>query len=285
MRITVTLALALLLTLVAPAALSAQVVVRPHDAGAAARPLSQPADPLAALGEKIDQPADVLVVPFFDVDTTSASGTTTLFAVRNIRSQPLDIEIRYLAPNAMVLRTDNVTLNARQTLTKNVRDVSGLPADGDGHARGYIAILLDSMEPTADNLVGDYLQVDVGNNFATGDRMVSLVDLCEKQEIRFLDFGAGTELRFLVNQPQGSDPMTDAPSVTVTPIGEDGAVFPSTDVYSSDFSFVLHSDDFTSLHFGSLLFDFSSSNGGAVYGEYSAEGKFSVGLNSACTVQ
>jgi len=35
---------------------------------------------------------------------------------------------------------------------------------------------------------------------------------------------------------------------------------------------------------GTLLLDFSTSGGGYAFAKYSAEGKFSVGVNSACLV-
>jgi len=289
--LTLTIALALSLSLTLPSTLVAgEVVLRTHPpetAPSAVRPLIQPkaGSPTALLGEKVDEPADILLVPFFDVDTLDGSGTTTLFAVRNTSTNSIELDLRYLAPSSLILRQDLVTLGPRETLTRNVRDVPGLPADPDGHARGYIAIVLHSMAPTPNNLVGDYLQVDVGNNFATGDRLVSFLDLCEEQEIRFLDFGAGTELRLLINNPQGPDPMTNSPSFTVTPLSEDGGSFPSTDVYTDKFAVTLSASDFTGLGFGTLVFDFSNSGGGLVYGEYSAGGKFSVGLNGACTIQ
>lgn len=298
MRTVLALAVSLMLTL--PAALAAQVVLRPHDPAAAARPVQAVqtnqadqtdqanqarAGSLGIVGEKLDQPQDVLFVPFYDVDTFDPAGTTTLYAIRNITSQPIELDIRYLSPTATILRNDFPTVPARGTLTVNVRDVPGLPIDGSGRAQGYIGILLHSMEPQPNNLIGDYLQVDVGNNFATGERMPSFIDLCPEQQIRFLDFGTGTELRFLIGNPQGADPMTDPPTMTVTPVGENGTVFPSTDVYTTQFALALSASDFTSQHFGTLIFDFSNAGGGMVYGEYSAGGKFSVGLNSACTGQ
>jgi hypothetical protein len=132
-------------------------------------------------------------------------------------------------------------------------------------------------------LVGDFLQVDVGDNFATGDRMISLADLCDQAEVRFFDFGAGTDLAILVNVPRGIGPA-DPPSFTVTPYGEDGAAFPAVDVFTSNFLVRLTAADFTGLAFGTLVFNFTASSGGSVGAEYSAEGRFSVGTNGACVV-
>lgn len=274
---------ALALALALPSALAAQVVVRPHDPAASGRPLKPRSQSFGILGEKVDQPADILFVPFYEVDTLHPSGTTTLFAIRDTTTSPVTLNVLYLSPTGDLLREDQVNLLPQQTLTTNIRDVGGLATDVNGVARGYAAVVLSSMVPTAFNLVGDYLQVDTANNFAAGDRMVSFFDLCDTQEIRFLDFGAGTELRFLLGGPQGSDPMSDPPSFTVTPFDENGFALPSSDVYTSQYALELPASSFTTESFGTLVFDLSNSAGGVVYAEYSAEGKFSVGMNGACT--
>lgn len=276
-----TLTTALLVTLSLPTTVSAEVVLRPYDPKAATLPIRQQAYASAPPAEKVDEPEDTLVVPFYEVDTTDPGGTTTLFAVRNTFSQPVDIRVRYQAPDGTALRQDSVTLAGRETLTRNVRDVAGLPADPDGFARGFIVILQTSRLGSG-LLVGDYFQVDVDDAFATGQRMASLDELCDLTEVRFLDFGAGTELRLLIAAPQGSDPVLDPASVEVHPIREDGTLLPKTEIYTSDFALVLNASDFTGTGSGTLIFDFLNSGGGLVYAEYSADGLFSVGLNGAC---
>jgi len=276
-----TLITALLLALAVPTTLRAEVVLRRDDSTAVAPPIRRPAEAAASLVEKIDEPQEILLVPFFEVDTTDPAGTTTLFAVRNIFSQPVDIEIRYQGMDATPLGQEVRTLAGRQTLTRNLRDVAGLPADPDGFARGFIVVLQTSRTGSG-LLVGDYFQVDVGNAFATGQRMASLDELCNLTEARFADFGSGTELRLLINAPQGSDPVFDPPSVEVTPILEDGTLLPKTKIFTNDFAIEVTASAFTVAPFGTLLFDFTNSGGGLVYAEYSAQGQFSVGLNGAC---
>ena len=112
--------------------------------------------------------------------------------------------------------------------------------------------------------------------------MASLDELCNLTEVRYLDFGAGTELRLLIAEPQGSDPVFDPASVVVHPIRQDGTLLPKTEVYTDEFAFVVSASDFTGSAFGTLIFDFLNSGGGLVYAEYSAFGQFSVGLNGAC---
>lgn len=274
---------ALLFTLALPTALPAEVVLRPHDPEAAARPIRQPANPLTPPAEKTDKPEETFIVPFFEVDTNNEEGTTTFFAVSNVSYQTVDVAVRYQALDGTELRQDFVRLGALETLVRNVRFVGGLPADPDGFARGFIVVLQNSVMGTS-LLVGDYFQVDPGNAFATGQRMASLDDLCIVNQVRFLDFGSGTELRLLINEPQGSDPARDPASVVVYPNLQDGTVLQPTDIYTDDYAFEVSASDFTTSAFGTLLFEFSNSSGGLVYAEYSAFGQFSVGLNGACTV-
>ena len=182
-----TLATALLFTLALPTALPAEVVLRPSDPKAAAPPIRQPANASTPPAEKTDKQEETLIVPFFEVDTNNGEGTTTFFAVRNVTYPPVNIAVRYQAPDGTELRQDFARREALQILTRNVRHVGGLPADPDGFARGFIVILQTS-ELGTPLLVGDYFQVDFGNAFATGQRMASLDDLCYLTEVRFLDY-------------------------------------------------------------------------------------------------
>lgn len=266
------------LALALPSALVAETILRPHDPQAAVQPLRHGPGILGSLGLKVDALDDTLFVPFFEVDTTDPNGTTTLFAVRNANPSPQDIDVYYLSVTGAIVRQDSLTLGGLETLSRNVRDVAGLPVGAGGFARGFIAV-----DAPGEFLTGDYLQVDVGDDFATGERMLSLSDLCTGSEVRFVDLGQPSELRVLIDVPRGTGPA-DPPSFTVHVIGEDGSLFPSTDVFTNRNALTLSSEDFTTLSFGTLVFDFANSSGGAVYAEYSAQGRFSVGLNSACLV-
>lgn len=284
MRTATTTALVLTLSLVLVPALAAEVVVRPHEPAEDGWSIRSGAAPAGPPSVKVNEPADSLFVPFFEVDTGDPAGTTTLFAVRNISSDGVSLEIRYMSGTGQLLRTELASLDAQETFTRNVRDLSGLPADVLGRARGFIEVRLLSADDgsSAPHLVGDYLQVDVGDAFATGERMVTDADFCEEQELRFLDFGAGTELRFLIRNPRGSDDGSDPPSATVRTYAEDGTLLDERDLFTDAQAFELSAGVFTTESFGTLVFDFSNSGGGVVYGEYSADGRFSVGLNGAC---
>lgn len=278
-----TLTAILLFTLAWPAALTAEVVLRPSsEAKAAAPPIRPQANALTPPAEKTEKPEDVLIVPFYEVDTTDPTGTTTYFAVRNVAYRPVDLEVRYQASDGAPLRNELVTLAGNETLIRNVRLVSGLPVDPDGFARGFIVIVQTSVSGST-LLVGDYFQIDPGNAFATGQRMASVDEFCTLTEVRFLDFGAGTELRLMINDPRGSDPVSDPASVVVHPFRQDGTAIPTTNIYTDDFAFEISASDFATSSFGTFVFEFTNSSGGLVYAEYSAFGQFSVGLNGACT--
>jgi hypothetical protein len=268
------------LVLVLPVSLGAEVVLRPHDPAAAARPRAA-ADPErdTVLRPKIDQPQDFLVVPFYEVDTLTPFGDTTLFAVRNTANSGIDIRVEYRGIGSNLQRQDLLSLDPRETLTVNVRDVAGLDVGPDGYARGYIRIFVTSAVGF-DNLTGDFFSVDVDGAFASGERLLGPFDVCDLYEIRFIDFGSPAELYLLIALPQGADPESDPPSVTVRPITENGGLLAPTDVFTDQTLVKLPATAFTGVDFGTLTFDFAV--GGYVFGKYSSQGKFSVGLNGAC---
>lgn len=273
-------ALVLVLLLTPQSPLGAdEVVIRPWSAGdvaarsATPRPIGD-----ARTDEKVDPPANDFFVPYFAVDTTASSGTTTLFGVRNPAGDGRQLLVLYAAPDGTELDQEQVVLSPGATFTRNLRDL-GLPADPDGFARGWVRISADGP------IVGDYLQVDLGNDFATGDRLVAFDDFCTEQEIRFLDVGSGTVLHVMLNAPQGTNVQADPASVVVRPIDEAGNALPAAAIYTDAFSFSLEAEAITAAKFGTFVLDFTNSNGGVVFGEYSAGGRFSVGMNGACTVE
>ena len=228
---------------------------------------------------KADQPDDLMILPFFEVDTSEEGRVTTLYAVRNTRQQPIDVDIHYCDPKGNIVQRSSLELAPRETHSVNLRDIPGLLPDEDGIARGMVTFLANSARDGS-GMVGDFLQVHPHANHATGDRLISLYELCDMSEVRFLDFGQGTHLRILLSQPRGIDLFE--PSFTVTPILENGTTLGSSSVYTDQILLELDASAFTSERFGSLIFDFSNGSGGYVYAEYSAEDRFSIGFNSAC---
>ncbi|MEO8197346.1 MAG: hypothetical protein ABI689_11560 [Thermoanaerobaculia bacterium] len=228
-----------------------------------------------------------LLVPGYLVDRLSPAGTATLFAVRNLTASTVNAEVEYFDVLGTSLRSDPLTLGPNETYTANVRDTAGLPADVDGYARGYIEISTAGDPHQVPVLGGDFFQIDVAENFATGDKLVRFsTDLCSESSIRFLAFpfpGSGTRLSVWIANPRGED-LGDPPSFSVRAYDEagnpHGAPF---GVFTANHALQFDASTFAGgLLFGFLKFDFSSSFGGVVYSEAQAGGKFSVGMTGQC---
>ena len=227
-----------------------------------------------------------LLVPSYLVDTLSPGGTTTLFAVRNLTSGTVNADLEYFDVLGTSLRTDSITLGPDETHTANVRDVVGLPADVDGYARGYIEISTAGDPHQIPVLGGDFFQVDVDNNFATGDKLVRrFTDLCTESSIRFLAFpfaGSGTRLSVWIVTPRGTG-LGDPESFTLRIFDEAGNSLGSPFVFHTSSHVVeLNTSDFPGISFGFMRFDFTNSFGGVVYSEAQAGGRFSVGMTGQC---
>ncbi|HEX6200454.1 MAG TPA: hypothetical protein VF150_09335 [Thermoanaerobaculia bacterium] len=230
--------------------------------------------------------AEHLLVPFYLVDRNHAGGTTTLFAVRNLSEHTVTADVEYFTVDGTSQGSESVDLDPQQARTVNLRDVPGLAKDPDGFARGFVRILGASDPDGGPVLEGDFFQVDVDGNFATGDRLARQTALCREASLRFLDFGAGTRLTIYVADPRGDQPNVDPPSFTVQVYDEAGApVGAAQPVWTADHALEMAAADFTASPFGALQFDFTDSLGGTVYAEYSAFGRFSVGLSSQCEDQ
>jgi len=229
--------------------------------------------------------AERLLVPFFLVDRSSPFGTTTLFAVRNLTSSPVSGTIEYFTRGGSSQRMEDLDLDPYDTVTVNVRDVPGLSVSMDGFSRGYVEITTGGNPDMTPVLAGDYFQVDVDDNFATGDKLVRRFSLCRDATIRFLRFGlpgSGTRLTVWIANPRGTG-GGDPPSFSVQAYDEDGnpvggATLVKTTLHALEFD----ASVFTGLGFGHLRFDFANSAGGTVYAEASTQGRFSVGVSSQC---
>jgi hypothetical protein len=223
------------------------------------------------------------VLPLYLVDEDDPNGTNTLLAVRNLTGDPVSAGLEYFTVGGVSQITDTLSLDAYETETVSIRDVLGLAVDGDGFARGFVKVVAVGAAGGQPVLAGDFFQVDVGNNFATGDKLVPGADVCAHSSIRFLDFGAGTRFTVYLTNPRGADSGADPYSFTVQAFNEAGnpAGMPQP-FWTADHALEIESLDVTGLAFGTLRFDFTHSLGGAVYAEYSAEGRFSVGLTAQC---
>lgn len=224
-----------------------------------------------------------LIVPGFAVEVGDPAGPTTFFGVRNTTDGDVTVNVDYYGEELAggPLRTDVFDVGPHQTLPWNVRsDLTGL-AVGEGFATGLI-VITEEGGTTAPHLEGDYFRLDPGNDFAAGDRLVRAADFCLQQEIRFVDFGSGSQLRVLLDRPRG----VDAASFTYTAYDEPGAMIEQGEFFTSAHLNVIDIGDLvTGENFGTVLFDFTNSAGGFATAEYSAFGRFSLELNAACRSQ
>lgn len=221
-----------------------------------------------------------LIVPGFEVEVGESTGPTTFFSIRNTTDSSIDVEIEYYAEKvgSVPLRSDTAKLGPQETRQLDVRqNISGLPIT-NGIASGLI-VVTEADQQKAPRLQGDYFHVDFANDFATGERLVRPEDFCLRQEVRFVDFGSGSQLRVLLEQPQGQG-LT---SFTYVAYNQDGETVGSGELSTSDhFNVIDVSELVVDESFGTVLFDFSASGGGWVSARYSAFGRFSVELNAAC---
>jgi hypothetical protein len=224
--------------------------------------------------------SEIQVLPFYLADTSDESGVNTLFAVRNLTEQEVVANIDYFALSGEKQLGTSHPLGPRETITVGIRDVP-IPVDPDGFRRGFVRVVAPGRADGVQVLGGDFFQVDTLNNFATGDELLRRD--CSEASIRFLDFGSGTRLLVYLTQPRGDAVEVDPPSFTVLAYDEAGqALGPAVPFWSADNALEIAASDITPELFGTLRFDFANALGGAVYAEYSAEGRFSVGTAGEC---
>lgn len=232
------------------------------------------------------EPSDFIFLPSYQVDTTSASGETTLYAVKNTGPLSEMIQIEYFDRSLNLLRSEMRNVASRALFTVNLRDVAQVTAAAeiDGFARG--AIRITSANPVIE---GDFFQVNPGQNFATGERLAEVDDFCESWGIRFLNGGAftgGTDYRFLVNIPQGGDPNTDDPTFITSVFDEGGGLlatlFGYTDLFVNEDTAANIVGNLATSGSLEIFIDDAGTTGGLTMGNFSATGRFSVGLNGVC---
>ncbi len=224
-----------------------------------------------------------LIVPGFEVEVDAPQGPTTFFAVRNTSDDDVTVNVSYHGEQlgGAPLRTDVFVLGPQETLPANVRtDLTDLDVV-DGFATGVI-VINEGDGTGAPNLEGDYFRLDGAADFATGDRLVRPADFCTRQEVRFVDFGSGSQFRVLVDRPLGDA----GPTFSYTAYDQAGVEVAQGDFSTSNHLNVIDVADLGIADaFGTVVFDFTTAGGGFVTGKYSAFGRFSVELNAACRTE
>lgn len=239
--------------------------------------------------EKIDLAGDELLLPYYELDTNSADGVDTFFAVRNTTDVARTVFVTYYSQNQVGLPlSEMVNLGPKQVRSFNLRNVAGLQTNGLGFARGYIKIFEEgAISPYfSRNIQGDYFIVDAANNFASGDRMLNdtgfdgFNDLCEKFEVRFFNgggFDGGTQLTIYSSVLQDGNEFVYSvyPEAGGAAVRTGGVTLTNRSA-SLPASFLAGTTDF-----GVIEIAFTNTVG-HVSGIFNALGKFSVGVNALC---
>ena len=205
--------------------------------------------------------------------------------MRNLTGATVNADLEYFDVFGTSQRTDSISLGPDEIHTVNIRDVSGLTADGDGFARGYVEVTTAGDPHQVPVLGGDFFQVDVTNNFATGDKLPRFTDRCTTgpSGTSFPFSGSGTRLAVWIANPRGPS-GADPASFTVQPFDEGGSpTDPVSEIHTARHALEFQASDFAGASpFGFLRFDFTASGGGILYSEAQADGRFSVGMTGQC---
>lgn len=249
---------------------------------------AQPLDLEEPFERKAPTPRYQFMVPHYVVDTSSASGMTTLFSVRNSSADSHTVEIAYFDERGLLVQGTEVLLDGKETVTVNLRNIEDLVAGDDGVARGFVLIsLLDgpagSIEPT-NILTGDFFYVDPAENFASGGVLSdALSSNCTRWHSRYFaggPFAGGTDFLYLL--PNG--PNLEG-VVAEGNVYDEAGVFMGTVTITSDGerTGVASTGDSPDLPpFGTVEWRFSNDNMGTMMAIFSAEGRYSVGTRSFC---
>ena len=247
---------------------------------------------------KTDGTAARLLLPFYLVDTTNASGTTTLFAVRNEGAATVNLQFSYFEvgtpqiPQDLPAANTDITLAPRQVKTVNIRDVP-VAVDNDGFARGFVVV--ESTDPGV-LLQGDYFQVTPGDGFATGDRLLNIDpgsqdnDLCRRVHSRYLNgqipFDSGTQFFVWINTDRAPDPSETL--ITYSVYDEAGNTFvEGVDLPVGTVAFLVSASSLITIgpligpEFGVIEFNFGTTEG-YVTAVMSASNLYSVGIEAVC---
>jgi hypothetical protein len=153
-------------------------------------------------------PGTYLIMPIYHV-APAGFGRTSLWAVRNSTSAPIDLKVQYFgAAQATTPEAEEVfDLAANQTMTRNLRDaVADLGIPVFGWARFIAFEDGDDLSVVPEAIHGDYFLVEPGDAFGGGSELLRdhqseialgvppapQHDLCHKIETRFFNGGGFT---------------------------------------------------------------------------------------------
>ena len=238
-----------------------------------------------------------MLLPLFLVDTLTPGGVTTLFAIRNESTSPVDVVVRYYGADRPDQPQSEQTIalagKAVQTVAiDRVVEPLNLQVDPDGIARGFVTFATEQGEAV---IHGDYFLINDGENFASGSRLVNIDpasngnDLCNRFSMRFLDsallFDSGTVYTVWI---QSDEPLTgDAFSYSVySQAGGNerlSSSFPASDVaFQVSANLLMSADPGLDFEFGAIEFQFPAGLAGHISAVMDAFGRYSVGYEATC---
>lgn len=276
---------ALLLLLTAPAMAEVRFVARPAPPGTPGPIRALSAE---AKANKLAEPTNELFVPYYAVNANSGSGTTTLFAVRNILFETITLRIDYFPITGGTV-TETTLLESRETFTRNIRDVLALPITGGGFKEGWL--IISARDPVSGDLLldtylhGDHFFVTPGENFATGSALESTGDFCELWDTRYAVGGAFDDTEIRLTMPFNT-PGPETLVATVAVYDEDGFFYGDIDIFATgevEFFFASELLDLLGdgANFG--VFEWTFVGGlGFISQEIKAEGRYAAGWSPAC---
>lgn len=251
-------------------------------------------------------PGTFLILPHYEVEPGDPQGKTTLWAVRNLLAFPLDLTVQYYAEDgSMAVKAEFFDLAVDATVTRNLRDVAGIPAEGwvlltatlDGSPSAFV--------PEA--IQGDFFWLEPGDAFASGggllrDHVTEMAaglwtytgrDLCRKAETRLFNGGAfsgGTDFVFFAKWdpsagytgPLAVGSMYDETGTFLgtCSLGGPGT---STGTFSTQVNSALLAVACPALPtFGTIRWEFAAGVVGHVTAAHRASGLYSVSVPGSC---
>lgn len=230
----------------------------------------------------------------FEVEDDNPNGPTTLIAVRNEKTSPLNLNI-FASGGGTVSLNRSYLLDPAEVKTLNLRDVLQGILDPDGFRRGALVAEDDdrfgAADTTPESFSGDFFNVDPGQDFATGGNLGgnrhSDLSYCHVITTRFLlggVFTGGTIVSAYIGSGQGDGP-DDPPTVVGTVYTEPGVEVGTFELKAQSGT---HSVRFRAadvvpagVAFGSIRLEFPGTNA-SVFTEHRAAGRFSVGVPGTC---
>ncbi|MEM8933680.1 MAG: hypothetical protein AAGE94_20995 [Acidobacteriota bacterium] len=215
------------------------------------------------------------------IDDRAPGGTTTFLSVRHglDLDEPITVRIEYYDESFDPLDSEAFMLSRYELASRNLK-LNADPINPFGVRRGFAVV-------DASDVFVDFFHLDDAGNFATGSIVPTFDDFCFGWMARFLRFGAddleGSKLTFIVNGPQGNDPE-DPPTVSGDVYDEAGNFVNSFVVRTTEWSFELPATALAVGDFGTMRININAllGNGGLVFVQHSAFGRFSVGGPAEC---